>query len=500
MNKVNKLDNQRLKNIQQIVLLAVDTLMIVVAFVLGYYARGADLSYFERLTEIDLLERLSISLPQSPESQPPFSRYYVVLLIHTATILVFFYFTRMYHMKRAINRIDVGYYIAQNVSMGTFMAIAIETLALKNSTLALDYPRGMIVYAWIFSIILVSIGRELHRQVVVRLRKSGIGRDRVLVVGTDTTGLAIANLIYRSPQFGYEMIGLVAGENQGEPEYKVQPFKPPMLGYCADLPRLIDENHVDEVIVALPEATRAELLNVITLCQRGNVEIKIFPDTLAFVTGSITVDALGGLPLLNVRDIALRGWKLSLKRSLDIVGAIFGLIILSPLLMTLSAIIYFTDRGPIFFAQERVGLDGRPFPMIKFRTMRVDAEKLGSWTVRNDPRVTRIGALLRRTNLDELPNLVNVLYGQMSLVGPRPEQVKFVEEFKKSIPRYMERHREKSGMTGWAQVNGYRGDTSIEERLKYDLYYVENWSLWFDIKIILRTITQTVFMRNKNAY
>jgi exopolysaccharide biosynthesis polyprenyl glycosylphosphotransferase len=214
----------------------------------------------------------------------------------------------------------------------------------------------------------------------------------------------------------------------------------------------------------------------------------------------LTVDDLGGLPLLGVRDIALRGWKLSLKRGLDIVGAFFGLILLSPFLLLTSVLIYLSDRGPVFFCQERVGMDGKPFPMIKFRTMRRDAERLGKWTTPDDPRKTRLGVFMRRMNWDEFPNLINVLYGQMSLVGPRPEQKQFVEEFRETIPRYMERHREKSGMTGWAQVNGLRGDTSIEERLKYDLYYVENWSLWFDLKIILRTIAQTILFRNRNAY
>ncbi|KAB2853481.1 MAG: undecaprenyl-phosphate glucose phosphotransferase, partial [Anaerolineae bacterium] len=159
-----------------------------------------------------------------------------------------------------------------------------------------------------------------------------------------------------------------------------------------------------------------------------------------------------------------------------------------------------SDRGPVFFTQERVGLDGRPFQMIKFRTMRIDAEKYGKWTTKDDPRKTRIGTFMRKTNWDEMPNLINVIFGQMSLVGPRPEQLQFVQEFRHTIPRYMERHREKAGMTGWAQVNGLRGDTSIEERLKYDLYYVENWSIWFDIKIILRTAAQTVLFRNRNAY
>lgn len=476
------INNRTIRALQQISLIVIDIVTLVVSFWLGYVARS------------------TIPLLDIPDNPPPLSRYYPMLGIHLVTIITFFYFTRMYHMKRAISRIDIAYVIAQNVSIGTFIAIAIETLSLKNSALELDYPRGVIVYAWIFSVVLMIVGREVHRQMVVRLRKAGIGRDRVLIVGTNDVAWNISNLIQRSPQFGFEVAGLVSGESESRPDVSDPRFGVLHLGEVDDLPRIIDSTHINEVIIALPDATRKDLLHVITLCQRGEVEIKIFPDTLSFVTSGLTVDDLGGLPLLNVRDIALRGWKLSLKRGLDIVGSAFGIIFLSPVFLTLAAIIYFTDRGPIFFSQERVGLDGKPFPMIKFRTMRVDAEQFGNWTVENDPRVTRIGAFLRRTNLDELPNLVNVLYGQMSLVGPRPEQVKFVEEFNKSIPRYMERHREKSGMTGWAQVNGYRGDTSIQERLKYDLYYVENWSIWFDVKIILRTISQTVLFRNRNAY
>jgi exopolysaccharide biosynthesis polyprenyl glycosylphosphotransferase len=219
------------------------------------------------------------------------------------------------------------------------------------------------------------------------------------------------------------------------------------------------------------------------------------------MTGGMSVDDLNGMPMLSVRDVALRGWKLSLKRGMDIVGSFIGLVLLSPAMMLTAILIRLESPGPVFFCQERMGLDGHPFPVIKFRSMRSDAEKDGpGWTTQGDPRITRIGAFMRRTNWDEMPQLINVFFGQMSLVGPRPEQVYYVQKFRESIPRYMERHREKAGMTGWAQVNGLRGDTSIRERTKYDLWYVENWSLWLDLKIVLRTIFQTIFGRNKNAY
>lgn len=474
--------NRRLDQLLAGLMIIIDAITLSLAFVIGYYARAR------------------LPIPELPiETPPPLRDYIPMMLVHTTTIIIFFYVTRMYHMKRAINRFDLGVTIAQNVSIGTFVAVAIETLAFKNSGFALDYPRGVIVYAWLFSIVLVALGRELHRQLVIFARKQGLGRDQLLIIGTPRMAEAIMGQINRFPQLGYDVIGLL--------EHKSHLDRAMLLGSTVPiyddyelLPALIDEHDVNQVIIALPDATRKELVTIITLCQRGRVDIKIFPDTLAFITSGLTVDELGGMPLLGVRDIALRGWKLSLKRGLDFVGSTLGLIFLSPLLLLVAVLIYLSDYGPVFFCQERVGLDGKPFQMIKFRTMRVDAEQIAKWTVKGDPRVTRIGAILRKTNLDELPNLINVFYGQMSLVGPRPEQVTFVQEFKEKIPRYMERHREKAGMTGWAQVNGLRGDTSIEERLKYDLYYIENWSLWLDIKIILRTIVQTLLFRNSNAY
>ncbi len=218
------------------------------------------------------------------------------------------------------------------------------------------------------------------------------------------------------------------------------------------------------------------------------------------MASQISIDDLGGLPLISVRDVALRGWKLTLKRALDLVGSAAGLVLLSPLMLLIATLIKLESRGPVFFVQERMGLDAKSFPVIKFRSMRQDAEKDGpGWTTEDDPRRTRMGSILRRTNLDELPQLINVLLGEMSLVGPRPERPVWVQQFRQSIPRYMERHREKAGMTGWAQVNGLRGNTSIWERTKYDLWYTENWSLWLDIKILIRTVIKAMSMRS-SAY
>ena len=238
---------------------------------------------------------------------------------------------------------------------------------------------------------------------------------------------------------------------------------------------------------------------LISECERGKVVIRVFPDVFQIMASQVSIDDLGGLPLLTVRSIALSGWKRTAKRLMDVVGAACGLVLISPLLMLMAALIKLDSRGPVFYAQERMGLDARLFQIIKLRSMRQDAEIHGAgWTVEDDPRTTRLGRFIRRVNVDELPQLINVLIGEMSLVGPRPERPIYVNQFRRSIPRYMDRHWEKAGMTGWAQVNGLRGDTSIVERTKYDLWYIENWSLLLDVKILLRTILDWV--KPPNAY
>ena len=429
-----------------------------------------------------------------PDSPPSFRPYVPITIVYTLSVMFIFYFALMYHRRRAATRFDVVSSIIQNVSIGTVTAVAIETLAFKNSAYQFDYPRGVILYTWFFSIVYITIGREFYSLFVYFLQRRDIARDNVLVVGESDVARSIIKHIRTDENLGYNLVGAVTESGEG------RVAKVDVIGNIGALPPLIDTYLVDQVIVAIPEATRKELVYLVSLCQRGQVDIKIYPDNFAFIAGTLTMDDIVGVPLLSVRDVALHGWKLSLKRAVDIAGAIFGLIFLSPVMMMISFLVWRQDHGPVFFTQERVGLDGRPFPMIKFRTMITDAEEHAQWTTENDSRVTPFGHFLRQNNLDELPQFINVLYGQMSLVGPRPEQAHFVEEFHSRFPRYRERHREKAGITGWAQVNGLRGDTSISDRLRADLYYVENWSLWLDFKIVIRTIWQTVTRRSPNAY
>ncbi len=421
------------------------------------------------------------------------------MFLHIVIIIALFYLSRLYHQRRAISRIDQGRKIIGTITVGALLVNGMQDLLFSSLIYDLvDYPRSMFFYVWVFSMILVMLGREFHRVLRMRLRRRGVERANLLIVGMGKIARDIARKIKSSPELGYNVVGVV---NVRQQPAKSNMLGVPVIGDYHDLPYLIDAYRVEQVIIALPDAQRNELVDLISLCRRGRVDIKIYPDMFSYMARDLSVDDLGGTPLLTVRDIAMRGWMLSLKRLMDIIGALIGLIFLSPIMVVTAVLIRLESAGDVFYTQERTGLDERPFQMIKFRTMRSDAEAAGpGWTVENDPRVTKIGRFLRRSNLDELPQLINVLLGDMSLVGPRPERPVYVQQFRERIPRYMERHREKAGMTGWAQVNGLRGDTSIAERTVFDLWYVENWSLWLDIKIIIRTVWNTVLRRDENAY
>lgn len=472
----------RARSLMNVALVILDGGLLSFAFWLAYWAR----------------ENIVLPFIAVPDVQPRFLFYVPTMILQVMVILSIFYLSRLYHLPRAISRIDHARRVIGVITVGLLMVYGIQPVLFSNTVLEVDYPRGLLFYAWIFSIGLVVLGRETHQSFRNRLRQRGIGRDNLLIVGNGKIAREIGRKIGANPTLGYNAVGVVVN---GKTQSRTNLSGIPVIGLYQDLPSLIDQYGVDQVIIALPEIQREELVELITLCQRGRVDIKIYPDIFAYMAGDLSVDDLGGTPLLTVRDIALRGWKLSLKRGLDIFGSLSGMIFLSPFMLVTALIIRLESKGEVFYTQERMGLDGKPFFVVKFRTMRQDAEASGpGWTVKNDPRVTRLGSFMRKTNWDEIPQLMNVLVGEMSLVGPRPERPVYVLEFRDQIPRYMERHREKAGMTGWAQVNGLRGDTSIEERTEYDLWYVENWSLWLDIKIIIRTIWNTVIRRNKNAY
>lgn len=467
---------RRIRHIFTLSQLILDASMVILGFFMAYQLRK------------------SIDWPNRAINLGPFADYSGMMLIQVVTLLSVFFFARLYHTVRAVSRVDEFYQIFGSVSVGTVMSVAFSGFVFKNSVLDLDYSRAMILYAWLLTVLLMTVGRWLNSTLTNRLKAQGWGNDRVLIVGTGEVGNMILQKIQWNPGLGYEVVGMIGTDGVNERSLAV-----PVLGGPERLAGLIDQYDIDEVIIGLPEATHQEILMLISQCERGSVSIKVFPDVFQIMASQVSIGDLGGLPLLSVRDVALHGWRLTVKRALDIFGSALGLVFLSPFLLFIAVLIKLDTPGPVFYAQERMGLDAKPFWCLKFRSMRFDAEKDGpGWTTKDDPRRTRVGEFLRRTSLDELPQLINVFWGQMSLVGPRPERPVYVEQFRRSIPRYMDRHREKAGLTGWAQVNGLRGDTSIIERTKYDLWYIENWSLRLDFKIVMRTILRV--FRDRNAY
>jgi exopolysaccharide biosynthesis polyprenyl glycosylphosphotransferase len=449
-------------------LLLTDAAMTVLAFGLAYWLRRS----------------------MQGEAIGPITNYLPLAAIQLASTLIVFFFYKFYHRRQSAALLDEYYRIFGAVSVATLITVAIVGFATRDTV---AYQRSLVFLTWAFSLLTIPLGRWLHGRVLRALQQRGMGAERVLIVGTGEVGRMILQKVQQTPGLGYRVVGFVT--NDGATTGQVMNL--PVLGQVEELPAIIEQQAVDEVIIGLPEATHQELVGIVSQCERERVNIRVFPDVFQIMASEVTISDLAGMPLLTVRDVALRGWKLTLKRGVDLGFSGMLLLFLSPIMMLTALFIKVESPGPVFFVQERMGLDARPFRMLKFRSMRQDAESRGpTWTTKGDARRTRVGTFIRRFSIDELPQFINVLLGDMSLVGPRPEQPAYVEQFRQSIPRYMDRHREKAGLTGWAQINGLRGDTSIAERTKYDLWYIENWSLWLDFKIILRTASRVLLDRS----
>ncbi len=424
----------------------------------------------------------------------PFLEFWPLPMVYMVVLIGVFFSQRMYQRRRPVSHLDEFFKIVFYNFFGMLITVALLTLGLPDFI----YHRPLILFGTGINIVLMTALRAIHAQVQWLAQARGVGDDRVLVVGTGEVGQMLMQKILQNRKLGYHVMGFI---DSGKNVRHQKVMSVPVLGTLVDIPSIIERFGIDEVVIGLPESSHQELVGIISLCEREKVGIRVFPDVFQIMASEVGIGDLGGLPLLTMRDVALQGWKLTLKRGLDMVLSAISLVLMSPFLLLAALLVKLDSPGPIFFIQERMGLDARPFKMIKFRSMRMDAESGGpGWTTPDDPRRTKLGSLLRRFNIDELPQLINVLIGDMSLVGPRPERPVYVEQFRQSIPRYMDRHREKAGITGWAQVNGLRGDTSIIERTKYDLWYIENWSLALDLKILIRTLMKWALGTNRNAY
>ncbi len=353
------------------------------------------------------------------------------------------------------------------------------------------YSRATLGIFMICALLFVIAGRTLVRVVVERRHRRGKDLDRVLIAGSGELARAVVNRMHSHRELGFRIVGYLRNGDDSVLE-DLQ-----CLGSIDDVEGIIQEQSIDHVFVALPHASSQALLDRLT---RSVVSIHVVPDLLQFMVLRSRVEDIDGLPTINLSETPLEGWSRFVKRGFDLLVATAALIVLAPLMLLIALAIWLEDRGPIFYRQVRMGLDGKPFEIVKFRSMKVGAESDtgAKWAERDDPRRTRIGRLIRAWSLDELPQLCNVLLGDMSIVGPRPERPQFVEQFRAEFPHYMLRHKVRAGMTGWAQVHGWRGNTSMRMRIEHDLYYIENWSLMLDVKIVFMTLVRG--LRHENAY
>jgi Undecaprenyl-phosphate glucose phosphotransferase len=418
---------------------------------------------------------------------------YLMMLLFIWVIWAFvFRKMGLYRPMRGVRRIREVWLLLNANALSILLLLSFTYLLREKSV---PYSRLVFVYFGTLATIFTLLQRASLRFLLREVRRRGYNLRYLLIVGAGNVAGDIATRLRLHRELGLQLVGCLSKTGQESRG----PKGIPIVGSYAELSALIQKLDIDQVMVCLPLEDNALLPDIMAQIGDSLVDVRIVPDIYQFVTLGGEIEEFEGLPVINLRSTQLDGINLVAKRFLDIVLGSLILFILSPLLLLLALLVKLTSRGPVLFKQERVSVDGSHFSILKFRTMRTDAEERGpGWTTEGDSRVTKLGGLLRKWSLDELPQLVNVIRGDMSMVGPRPERPVFIKEFRTHIPRYMLRHKVPAGITGWAQVNGWRGDTSIDKRIECDLYYIENWSLLLDLKILFLTIFRG--FRNKNAY
>ncbi len=361
----------------------------------------------------------------------------------------------------------------------------------------MHFSRQMTFLFILFNFIFESGFRLTLRSVLRSFRRKGYNQKHVLLIGYSRAAQSYIDRVSANPDWGYLIRGILDDYAERGTEYKGVR----VMGPIANLEEILPMNRLDEIAITLSINEYDKLERIVNACEKSGVHTKFIPDYNKVIPTKPYTEDLLGLPVINIRNVPLTdSFNAAVKRLIDILGGLFALTLFSPIMVIVAIAVKLTSRGPVIFSQERVGLHNRAFKMFKFRSMEVQrpSEEKSAWTKKNDPRVTAVGKFIRKTSIDELPQLFNIIKGDMSLVGPRPERPHFVEKFREEIPRYMVKHQVRPGLTGWAQVNGYRGDTSITKRIEYDLYYIENWSLGLDFKIIFLTFFKGFI--NKNAY
>lgn len=465
-------DNQKVFNR---LLVVIDAVIIAASFIVSYFIK---FYIFEKGPGPGVL---------------PVDDYIELLPFIVPGFLLLYYGCGVYAPKRTVRRRFEIYGIVQANTIGLASMIIILYMVVKE----INYSRSVIMLFYMMNIFLTSCSRIILRKSLQTMRSKGYNLKHILLVGYSRAAEEYINRLQDNPQWGYVVCGILDNHIPAGTLYKGVK----VLGRLGNLEVILPENKLDEIAITLSLKDYDDLQKIVNICEKSGVHTKFIPDYNSMIPTRSYTEDLMGLPVINIRYVPLTNTgNIVVKRAVDIVGSLFGIFITSPIMLVCAILVKLSSPGPVIFKQERVGLHNKPFNMYKFRSMEQQApgrEKKG-WTVRNDPRVTGVGKALRRSSLDELPQLFNILKGDMSLVGPRPERPQFVEKFKEEIPRYMVKHQVRPGLTGWAQVNGLRGDTSIKKRVEYDIFYIENWTLGFDIKIIFLTFF-TGFI-NKNAY
>ncbi|MEZ3427326.1 MAG: undecaprenyl-phosphate glucose phosphotransferase [Lachnospiraceae bacterium] len=465
-------DNQKLFNRLHLIM---DVLIVIISYAVAWFLHFEIFNDFG--PEVGIL---------------PMESYMRALIVIVPAYILLYYYCNVYKPQRTSGYGREIYSIFCANTIGLVAIIVLLYIVKLN-----DYSRKMFFIFYVLNIGLTSLSRLIVRKTLRTLRAKGRNLKHILLAGYSRAGEEYINRILGNPEWGYVVCGILDDFVPAGTLYRGVK----VLGKIDNLHEILPENELDEIAITLSLKDYDRLEEIVSICEKFGVHTKFIPDYNSMIPSRPYTEDLMGLPVINIRYVPLSNTLNSVaKRLVDIVGSLAGIVITSPIMLIAAIAVKISSPGPVIFKQERVGLHSKSFYMYKFRSMEQQkpSEEQKAWTVKNDPRVTGIGRILRKTSLDELPQLFNILRGDMSLVGPRPERPHFVEKFKEEIPRYMVKHQVRPGLTGWAQVNGYRGDTSIRKRIEYDLYYIENWSMLLDIKIIFRTFF-TGFI-NKNAY
>jgi Undecaprenyl-phosphate glucose phosphotransferase len=453
-------------------LLGIDLVLVALVWLLAYHVR------------------LTSGLIPVWKGVPPLGEYVVPLLYLLPIWGVAGASLGLYSPQRAFSLRAEGWLLTKTASLTVILFTATSYL-LKE----VDISRLVLAIFWALAIATTLTSRTLIPHTLRQLKRKGTYLRQALLIGHGGLAHQVIKTVEQYPEAGVKIVGMLVDHPL---QVGTQVNGVDIVGTYKDVSAIVHREQVDQLIIALPFRHYEALEGVLAQIENEPIEVTLVPDLSRYMSLRCGIEDLAGIPALTLQGSPLYGWNAVLKRGFDLTVSLVALLAFAPLMAVIALLIKVTSPGPVLYRQRRMGLDCRPFMLLKFRSMRVEAEPPGVaiWSTKDDPRRTWIGVWLRRTSLDELPQLLNVLRGEMSLVGPRPERPEFIEDFRRRIPRYMLRHKIQAGMTGWAQIHGYRGDTSIEERLRHDLEYIQRWTLLFDVKILLLTVVRGFFHEN----